>query len=144
MGDRQAALEPTREAVKIYRRLAEAEPAAYLPDLAASLNNLGIHLAQVGDRQAALEPTREAVKIYRRLAEAEPAAYLPDLAQSLWATAWIRNVHGIELTEAAAAVEEAITIYRALAEQIPEAFNRYLAAAEQTKTEILDQLDPAT
>ncbi|WP_352231373.1 hypothetical protein, partial [Actinomadura sp. NBRC 104412] len=45
VGDERAALEPTREAVEIRRELAEAEPAAYLPDLAGSLNNLGNRLA---------------------------------------------------------------------------------------------------
>ncbi|SCF50471.1 Tetratricopeptide repeat, partial [Micromonospora carbonacea] len=40
-GRRQEALPPAEEAVAIRRRLAEANPAAYLPDLATSLNNLG-------------------------------------------------------------------------------------------------------
>ena len=31
VGDKRAALQPTKEAVTVYRRLAEAEPAAYLP-----------------------------------------------------------------------------------------------------------------
>ncbi|GLZ16336.1 hypothetical protein Acsp04_65710 [Actinomadura sp. NBRC 104425] len=144
MGDKRAALGAAREAAEIRRKLAEAEPAAYLHDFAMSLNNYGVRLAEVGDKRAALEPVREATGFYRRLAEAEPAVYLPDLAWSLCTTASISNVHGIKLTEAATAVEEAITIYRALAEQIPEAFNGYLAVAGQTKTEILDQLDSAT
>ncbi|MFC0040451.1 tetratricopeptide repeat protein, partial [Actinomadura rayongensis] len=75
--------ELAREAVKIYRALAEAEPAAYLPTLAMSLNNLGVRLAVVGEQRDALQPVREAVEIRRRLAEAEPAAYLPALAASL-------------------------------------------------------------
>src|SRR2546425_238684 len=75
--------EPPQEAVATYRRLAEAEPAAYLPALASALNNLGIRLSEVGDKRAALEPTQEAVAIRRRLAEAEPAAYLPALASAL-------------------------------------------------------------
>ena len=41
LGRREAALEATAEAVKTYRRLAEARPDAFLPDLAMSLNNLG-------------------------------------------------------------------------------------------------------
>jgi tetratricopeptide (TPR) repeat protein len=71
------------EAVEHYRRLAQANPAAYLPDLAGSLNNLGIRLDAVGRREEALAPTEEAVEHYRRLAQANPAAYLPDLATSL-------------------------------------------------------------
>ena len=81
------------EAVAIYRelvraeaapdQLAEASPAAYLPDLAASLSNLGTRLAEAGRREEALAAEEEAVTIYRQLAEASPAAHLPDLAISL-------------------------------------------------------------
>ena len=39
-GERPAALEAIREAVELYRRLAEANPARYEPDLARSLDNL--------------------------------------------------------------------------------------------------------
>ncbi|MGH4017127.1 MAG: caspase family protein, partial [Pseudonocardiaceae bacterium] len=46
--------------VAALRRLAEANPDAYLPDLAASLNNLAIRLAEVGQRQAALAPAQHA------------------------------------------------------------------------------------
>jgi hypothetical protein len=34
-------LKATEEAVKIYRKLSEQNPQAFLPDLATSLNNLG-------------------------------------------------------------------------------------------------------
>lgn len=106
VGDRRAALEPIREAVEILRRLAEAEPGSYLPELASALYNLGVWLSQVGEKRAALEPARGAVEIRRRLAEAEPAAYLPDLAISLWASARIRIAHGMELAEASSAADE--------------------------------------
>ncbi|HSV67566.1 MAG TPA: tetratricopeptide repeat protein, partial [Mycobacteriales bacterium] len=128
VGDTRAAVEPTREATGIYRALAEAEPAAYLPDLAMSLNNLGIRLAEVGDKRAALEPTREATGIYRALAEAAAAAYLPDLAASL-------NNLGVYLSQVGdtrAALEptrEAVTIRRALAEAEPAAYLPDLAMA---------------
>ena len=65
------------------RRLAEANPDAYLPDLAMSLNNLAIRLGELGQRQAALAPAQQAVETYRALAGANPDAYLPDLAMSL-------------------------------------------------------------
>ncbi|MFC4068252.1 tetratricopeptide repeat protein, partial [Actinoplanes subglobosus] len=83
MGRREEALEPSQEAVTIYQRLAEANPGAYLPDLAMSLNNLGAMLSELGRRDEALEPSQEAVTIRRRLAEANPGAYLPNLAMSL-------------------------------------------------------------
>ena len=67
----------------MYRRLAAANPAAYEPDLATSLNNLSIRLAEAGRRDEALTAIQDAVEIYRRLAAANPAAYEPDLAMSL-------------------------------------------------------------
>jgi tetratricopeptide (TPR) repeat protein len=117
LGRREEALAPTEEAVTIRRRLAEAQPAAYLPDLAGSLNNLGILLSGLGRREEALAPTEEAAALYRRLAEAQPAAYLPDLAGSL-------NNLGILLSglgrreEALAATDEAVEIRRRLDQSI--------------------------
>ena len=52
------ALGPAWEAVDIRLRLADAEPAAYLADLAASLDILDIVLSKVGDNRAALDSTR--------------------------------------------------------------------------------------
>ena len=67
-----------------YRKLAQSNPAAFLPDLAMSLNNLGIRLSELGRREEALAiPAQEATEIYRKLAQSNPAAFLPDLAMSL-------------------------------------------------------------
>jgi hypothetical protein len=44
-GDRAGALRAIQEATEIYRRLAQAQPAAFEPDLAGSLNNLSNRLA---------------------------------------------------------------------------------------------------
>ncbi|PWR14768.1 hypothetical protein DKT69_14555 [Micromonospora sicca] len=117
-GQRIAALTPIEEATRIYRRLAEADLGDYLPNLAASLTNLGLLLSELGRRERALAPAEEATRIYRRLAEADPGAYLPDLAKSL-------NNLGLPLSElgrpeqALAAAEEATRIYRRLAEANP-------------------------
>ena len=67
--------------MKIRRELARTNP-AYLGDLAASLNNLGIRYSELGRRQEALAPTEEALKIYRELAKTNPA-FQGDLAASL-------------------------------------------------------------
>jgi tetratricopeptide (TPR) repeat protein len=80
---RDEALPVAEEAVTLRRRLAEANPDAYLPDLAASVNNLAVSLADVGRREEALPVAEEAVTLRRRLAEANPDAYLPDLATSV-------------------------------------------------------------
>jgi tetratricopeptide (TPR) repeat protein len=82
-GDRAGALRAIEEAVEIYRRLAQAQPAAFEPNLAASLNNLSGQLSDSGDRAGALRAIEEAVEIRRRLAQAQPAAFEPNLAKSL-------------------------------------------------------------
>ena len=83
VGDRDGALEAAREAVELYRGLAEASAAAYTPGLAASLSNLANCLSEVGERNEALEAAREAVRLRRALAEASPQAYTSRLAGSL-------------------------------------------------------------
>ena len=82
-GERGEALEAAREAADLYKALAGASPAAYTPNLAASLNNLAAFLSEAGERDKALEAAREAVRLRRVLAGASPAAYTPDLAMSL-------------------------------------------------------------
>jgi tetratricopeptide (TPR) repeat protein len=77
------ALAAIEEALIIRRQLAAARPAAFLPDLASSLNNQSLRLADLGRREEALAAIEEAVTIYRQLAAARPAAFLADLASSL-------------------------------------------------------------
>jgi hypothetical protein len=47
---REEGLAASEEAVEVRRRLAQANPAAYLPDLASSLNNLSVDMAEAGRR----------------------------------------------------------------------------------------------
>ncbi len=121
VGDKRGALAPAEEAVTTYRRLVEAEPAAYLPALAMSLSNLGVMLSEVGDKSGALAPIQEAVTTYRWLADADPAASLPALAGAL-------NNLGIWLAEAGdkrgalASTQEAASTYRRLVEAEPAAY----------------------
>ncbi|WMS27303.1 tetratricopeptide repeat protein [Schaalia odontolytica] len=128
IGERKAALEAAREAVELYRGLAEASPAAYAPDLAGSLNNLANCLSAVGERNEALEAAREAVELYRGLAEASPAAYAPDLAGSLNNLAACLSAVG-ERNEALEAAREAVRLRRALAEASPAAYAPALAGS---------------
>ncbi|HSZ30549.1 MAG TPA: hypothetical protein VK784_12450, partial [Pseudonocardiaceae bacterium] len=53
-GDRTGALSSITEAVRIHRTLVEQNPAAFLPDLALSLNNLSLWQSETGDRAGAL------------------------------------------------------------------------------------------
>ena len=126
IGDRQGALAPATEAVNIRRRLAQTNPAAYEPVLAASLNNLANCLSETGDRVGALAPATEAVNIRRRLAQANPAAYEPDLAMSLNNLANRLSETG-DRAGAPAPVTEAVNIHRRLAQANPAAYEPDLA-----------------
>ena len=53
-GERDKALEAAREAADLYKALAGASPAAYTPNLAASLNTLANRLSEAGERDKAL------------------------------------------------------------------------------------------
>ena len=117
-----------REAVELYRGLAEASPEAYTPDLAASLNNLANRLFEVGEWNEALVAAREAVELYRGLAEAFPQAYTPNLALSLNNLANILSEVG-DREGALVAAREAVEAYRALAEASPQAYTPNLAGA---------------
>ncbi|MFF7788733.1 tetratricopeptide repeat protein, partial [Streptomyces sp. NPDC007991] len=127
-GDRQGALEPAHQAVRIRRQLAHANPAAYLPHLATSLNNLANRLAGTGDRQGALEPAHQAVRIRRQLAHANPAAYLPHLATSLNNLA--NRLAGTgDRQGALEPAHQAVRIRRQLAHANPAAYLPHLATS---------------
>jgi len=121
LGRREEALAATQEAVDIYRGLARANPQAFLPYLAASLNNLGNRLSALGRREEALTATQEAVDIYRGLARANPQAFLPYLAGSLNNLGAMLSALG-RREEALAATAEAADLYRDLARANPQAF----------------------
>jgi tetratricopeptide (TPR) repeat protein len=101
------------------------DPDAFLPDLAASLNNLSNRLGSLGRREPALTAVEEAVSIHRELAAARPDAFLPNLATSL-------NNRSVRLGElgrrepALAAIEEAVEAYRELAARWPDAHQHEL------------------
>ena len=128
VGERNEALVAAREAVELYRALAEDSPAAYTPNLAASLNNLVIRLSAVGEHNEALVAVREAVRLRRALAEASPQAYTPDLAMSLNNLASCLSEVG-EHNEALVAAREAVELYRGLAEASSQAYTPDLAAS---------------
>ncbi len=64
-------------------RVAEEHPDVFLPDLARSLNNLGVFLSALGRRQEALELARQAVEIFLALAERWPEAFAGRLATAV-------------------------------------------------------------
>jgi tetratricopeptide (TPR) repeat protein len=115
------AVAATREAVAIYRELADSDPTTYSPPLAEALDFLGVDLAAVGGPEYsydALMSTREAVEIYRRLATTNPEEFEPPLARSL------ANLSGrfgeTQRESALTAAEEAVQIRRRIAAANPD------------------------
>ena len=134
VASRTEALACAREAMKIYRKLAQAQPSAYLPDLAGLQNNLATFLCKQGDaasRTEALVCAREAVKIYREQAQAQPSAYLPYLAASLNNLATFLSEQGdaASRTEALVCAREAVGIYALFYAQMPTAYENNLGIA---------------
>jgi nucleoside phosphorylase len=121
LGQPEAALASTQEAVDILRKLAAAQPAAFLPYLAGSLSNLGIRQLALGQPEAALASTQEAVEQYRKLAAAQPAAFLPYLAVSLNNLGVMQRALG-QPEAALTSAQEAVEQYRKLAAAQPAAF----------------------
>jgi len=115
-----------KNAVEMYRALAEASPELFLPDLARAINNLAIVLADLGRREGSVRAAEEAVAIRRALAARSPDAFLPDLAVSLYTASGCmadlgRREEGLRL------VSEAVEIRRKLAAAKPEVFLSELA-----------------
>ena len=126
LGQREAALGATHEAVEVYRGLAAKHPDAFLPDLATSLSNLGLLLSEVGQRDAALDATHQAVELRRGLAAKHPDAFLPDLAVSLTNLGLLLSEVG-QRDAALDATRKAVEAYRGLAAKHPDAFLPNLA-----------------
>ena len=100
-----------QEAVSHYRTLATADPGGFLPDLAASLNNLSVRLAELGRLDEALVLMQEAVSHYRALTRESRKAFLPDLALSLSNLSEILAELG-RPEEAKAVAQEAVSLGR--------------------------------
>jgi tetratricopeptide (TPR) repeat protein len=120
VGDAQNQTEETRrEALKTYRELAEKEPETYLPDVAATLNDLGILDSDQNRIEKARKEFEEALKTYRELAHKEPDIYLRYVAITL------NNLGILEGTPNR--LEEALKIYRELAQKERETYLPYVA-----------------
>ncbi len=139
LGRREDALAAAEEAVALRRRLAEARPDAFTPDLAASLNNLASFLSALGRREDALAAAEEAVALRRALAEARPDAFTPDLAMSLTNLANRLSALG-RREDALEAAEEAAGLYRRLAADRPDAFAPDLAGSLNNLASFLSAL----
>jgi hypothetical protein len=81
-GDRVGAVEASRKAVEVYRRLVHGSPLHYEPGLAASLHDLSLRLSQAGDTAGARAAIEEAIVMRRRWAR-YGARFAEGLAQSM-------------------------------------------------------------
>ncbi|MFJ7272000.1 tetratricopeptide repeat protein, partial [Streptomyces sp. NPDC099050] len=122
------ALKLTTAVTQANRQLAALDPAAYEPDLATSLSNLGVRLADVGRRAEALTAAEQAVEVYRRLAAGNSGAHEPDLAASL-SNLGVRLAVAGRHAEALTAAEQAVEIRRRLAAGNSAAYEPDLAAS---------------
>ena len=127
-GDGAGALTAIRGAVDSFRRLAQANPVRFAPDLASSLNNLSVHLSDAGDGAGAFAAIREAADSYRRLAQDNPARFAPDLAMSLLNLSNRLSDAG-DGAGAITAIREAVEIRRRLARDNPARFAPDLAGS---------------
>ena len=128
LGQRDSALSATERAAEIRERLAERNPAEYLPDLAVSLGNLGSVQNALGRHEAALSSTERSVEIRERLAEQKTDASLFALAISL-------NNLGNALSElgrhkeACNVAERSLELCETLVERNPDKYLPFLAAS---------------
>ncbi|WP_306334706.1 tetratricopeptide repeat protein [Streptomyces sp. KL118A] len=128
MGEREDARRAISEAVDLYRALAEADPAAFLPHLAMFLSNQSNRLSDTGERAAALASVTEAVELYRTLAESDSIGFLPNLATSLNNLS-NRLAESGDRQGALTSITEAVEIRRALVEVERAAYLPDLAAS---------------
>jgi tetratricopeptide (TPR) repeat protein len=115
VGKNTEALTSLQRAATLYRRLAEANPRAFLPNLAVSLHNLATLLSEAGQPNEALSAVQEALRIRRELADSNPGTFLPAVAESLH-NLGIYLADSGQRDKALAPVQEAVAIRRWLTE----------------------------
>ena len=126
------------KALEIRRRLANSNPQAYEPDVAATLNNLADLYRETRRFTESEAMYKEALEIYRRLAESSPQFYNPFVAKVLnnleQDVALTLNHLAVfyyktqRFTESEAMYNEALEIYRRLANSTPQAYEQDVAA----------------
>lgn len=127
-GRGKEAVDAAQEAVDVIRAQAEIEPEELIPDLAAALCDLTLHVAHTYPKQKerAVAACQETVSLYRELAAKNPEEYKKDLALALHNMSGRFYVMG-EGKKAVSAETESLAIYKELAETRPAAFNHMVA-----------------
>ena len=126
-GRQDAALEATKQAVAVYRRIAEDAPDAYAPKLGEALANVALDLRNAGALADALAAASEAVAIFRGLAARAPGIFDYGLSHALNSLA-LALADLERLDEALDAGREVVGLRRGLAARNP-AFDEKLASA---------------
>jgi tetratricopeptide (TPR) repeat protein len=109
------------EALAIYRKLAETNSDAFMPDVAITLNNIANLYSDTQRMKEAEQVYAEVLTIRRKLAEANPDKYLPYVANALNNLANLyRDTQ--RMKEAVNIYDEALDLYHKLARANPDAY----------------------
>ena len=108
------------------RKLAQANPNAYEPSVATTLNNLALLYRETSRYKEAEAHSLEALTLYRKLAQANPNAYEPYVALTLNNLAILYSETS-RYKEAEAHYLEALKIRRKLAQANPNAYEPSVA-----------------
>jgi tetratricopeptide (TPR) repeat protein len=136
VGKREEAGDAYREAIRIYKALADSDPARpnFRRDLAESHLRMGLLLAALGRREEAGDAFREAIQLQQALVKAHPKVprYRHDLADSRHNLGVLFLALG-KRAEAEAALREAARLYTALARAHPDVaeYRRDLARSQK-------------
>jgi tetratricopeptide (TPR) repeat protein len=110
------------EALQISRALAQKNAESYLPDVAETLNRLGVLDRDENRPGEAQKTLKEALMIRREFAQKNPEVYLPSVAETFGNLAVLDRSQS-RLEDARLASEEALTIYQDFAKQDSEQFS---------------------
>jgi tetratricopeptide (TPR) repeat protein len=117
------------------RELAQKNPKVYLPDVAQTLNSLGILDRDQNRVEEARKEYEGALKFYRELAQKNPDVYLPDVAMTLNNLGILDRVQN-RTEEARKEYEEALKIYESFAKNNPEQFSAYVTRVKKLLAEL--------
>lgn len=134
------AAEAGLEAIRIYRRLATAEPDAYQHQLARSLTVQAHHLERLSRLDGALATHAEANELLRHLTQRYPGVYDDQLAQQLGSEAQLLVAVG-RAEDARNRAGEAAALCRERTEDRPGVFHPLLAEALDTLGVALTSID---
>ncbi|MGC5664856.1 tetratricopeptide repeat protein [Micromonospora sp. WMMD723] len=127
-----SALTTSHEAVNLHQELTTTNRDTHLPDLAASLINHAVILAEAGQHTEALTTSHEAVNLYRQLASTNRDAYLPNLALALRNVGFIALLFGRVDELVIALTAEGVQYFDELATAEPAVFEERRQVARQT------------